>query len=539
MRLVDRSLAPVALLCLAGIVMVPLVVFPNPALLDYQNHLARLWIIADPAHRAELARYYQVDWRGMSQGSLTDLAAWGLGPFFDALAIGRLILGASILLPPLGALALNVRLFGRPGAGALIFPFFAWTLTALGGFMSFQMGVGLALLAVGLEPVFGRKMLTRLVGRVLCGVVVYLAHGLDLAFYALLLAALSFQPAPAPGRGAKAWLGGALRAASVAAVPLASVALVIAATGALPGNQEHAVPSPGYLWHSPPGAIASIFSPLRAYDMRVDAALALAAAATLALAAVRGRARVHPALMWTAALFALASPFMPYVTPSGDWTDRRLPLLALFTALAAFRIEPRGWRDAAALAVASVLLVCFRTAYIAHAWTGAERLADATDQALMAAPRGAVVLAMQHEPADREFALQPNGRFLGRATPNYWFLGSSVVWLRGGFTPMLFTQRGVHPLHVAPAFRDIAYAEGGYLPSVNALSNPKVMARYPPYVRAWRTRFDYVLVMNADFPDRNGEVRLPPELTPVRDTGFAQLYRVTRPATVAALPPPH
>ena len=443
----------------------------------------------------------------------------------SAQTIGRGLLAASLLLPPLGALALNIRLFGRPGAQALLIPFFAWTPMALAGFMSFQMGAGLALLSVALEPAFGRNRTSLALGRIACGVLIYLAHPLDLIFYAVLLAVTTFAASagdpPATARQR------ALRALSAAATTLVSAAMVCVVTRTPPGNTEHAVPTPGYHWHGPVTSIASIVSPLRTYDWRVDAILAAVAAGALALAAARGRVSVHVGLIWTAAVFALLSPFMPYATPSGDWADRRLPLLALFTALGALRVEPAKRSEALALVGVAALLVSLRTGYIAYNFAGAERLSNAVDQALSAAPEGAVILPMQHEPTEAEKAARLPGRFLGGKLPTYWFLGSSVVWLKGGFTPTLFAQRGVHPLRVSPQWRDAAYAEGGYLPSINALTNPQLMAKYPPYVRLWRDRFDYVLVMNADFPDRNGPVQLPPELSLVNDAGFAQLYRVT------------
>jgi hypothetical protein len=522
----ERSLSGIALVALTAIVMAPLALYPNPALLDFQNHLARLWVIADPRHQQDVARFYSVDWGHVSNDIFTDLMARVLGSALSAQAIGRLCLALSILMPPLGALALNVRLFGRPGAQALIFPFFAWTLTALGGFMNFQIGAGLALMAIAAEPLFGTRRWRIVLGRIACGVAIYLAHGLDLIFYGILLAVMSVTPGSAPK-------GRAFRALAAASASLLSVAVVVAATGVLPGNTEHAHPSPGYHWHGPVSAIASIVSPLRAYDTRIDALLVLAAGAALGLAAARGRTTFHRGLMGTAAVFALLSPFMPYITPSGGWTDRRLPLLALFTALAALRIDLPKRSDALAFAAAAALLVTARTGYIVQQWGGAQRLSDAVDQALAPVPAGASVITLQHEPSAREIAAHPTGRFLGKETAAYWFSGSAVVWLKRGFSPMLFAQRGVHPFSVNPSWRAMAYVEGGDLPTIAALTDPKLMARYPPYLRLWR-QYDYVLVLNADFADRNGPVRLPPDLALVKDAGFAQLWRLATPATVAA-----
>jgi hypothetical protein len=48
------------------------------------------------------------------------------------------------------------------------------------------------------------------------------------------------------------------------------------------------------------------------------------------------------------------------------------------------------------------------------------------------------------------------------------------------------------------------------------------------YLKVWRERFDYVLVVNADAPDDDGPFVPPAEMELVRDEGFAQLYHINR-----------
>lgn len=98
----------------------------------------------------------------------------------------------------------------------------------------------------------------------------------------------------------------------------------------------------------------------------------------------------------------------------------------------------------------------------------------------------------------------------------------------GAFVPTEFAQRGVHPIRLQSPWDQIANPEGGELASVDALSDARLIPANASYVRAWRSRFDYVLVLNADYPDRNGVAPPPGRLALVRDAGFAVLYRIVR-----------
>jgi hypothetical protein len=69
---------------------------------------------------------------------------------------------------------------------------------------------------------------------------------------------------------------------------------------------------------------------------------------------------------------------------------------------------------------------------------------------------------------------------------------------------------------------------GGFLPTVAALRNPALATGDAQrYVRDWR-RFDYILVLNADRPDRDGVFVPPPQLRLLKDTGFAQLFAIRK-----------
>ena len=50
-----------------------------------------------------------------------------------------------------------------------------------------------------------------------------------------------------------------------------------------------------------------------------------------------------------------------------------------------------------------------------------------------------------------------------------------------------------------------------------------------PYLKDWRAKFDYVLLLNADLPARQGfDADALVHLELVADRGFARLYRIIR-----------
>jgi hypothetical protein len=80
------------------------------------------------------------------------------------------------------------------------------------------------------------------------------------------------------------------------------------------------------------------------------------------------------------------------------------------------------------------------------------------------------------------------------------------------------------------AQQDAELVSAGLLPD----PDPGLLRRSSAdYVRHWRTRFDYLLLLNADLPDAAGGLPDLPELELLEDAGFVRLYRIDRPALAA------
>ena len=120
----------------------------------------------------------------------------------------------------------------------------------------------------------------------------------------------------------------------------------------------------------------------------------------------------------------------------------------------------------------------------------------------------------------------------------FWHLPVLAVPWASAFVPTLFAAAGKQPLRVRPPWDALAVQEGRPTPMRNLAVLPDVLAPmmdahpslyFVRFLRDWRAQFDYVLVINADRPDRFGPIPDIPALELVADEGFAQLWRVIRP----------
>lgn len=510
------------------VILTPIIMFSHPALTDYQNHLARIWIISSGTAHADATPFFRTDWLHINNDLGVDAVAHLFRGRLTAEWIGRLCLTAAVLLPTAGTIALNARIFGASSSYLTILPFFAWSLTAVAGFLNFQIGLGLALLFVAIDPLFKSRPWVPLIGRTLCATILFLDHALALAFYAMLLAGSSFG-----AEGLKASTDPVrqrlLRAALAAATCVIPIILLTIITGTAPGNRELPGAHAGYTWNGPLQLLQAITSPLSTYNIAVDGVIGLLLLSTIGYAAYNGKIRLHTGLFTVALLLVFAEMFVPSGTPQGGWTDRRLPIMALLTALSSIQVTFPGRKRAEAIfSLLAFLLIIVRTSWIGWNWQGAEQLSDSVSEVLADVPAGATILPLQHEPTTAEINAAPRGRFIFRRDPSYRHLPTLAISERRAFVPTLFAQAGVHPVAVNQPWRDIAFPEGGELASVAALRANTPAPINAPYVQHWRTRFDYVLVLNADYPDKFGGEVLPPELKLVKHTGFAALYKIEK-----------
>jgi hypothetical protein len=92
------------------------------------------------------------------------------------------------------------------------------------------------------------------------------------------------------------------------------------------------------------------------------------------------------------------------------------------------------------------------------------------------------------------------------------------MW-RHVFIPTLFTVPGQQPLGVKQAWKAKSVYSSG-IPFLDDMDTP-VAHIFDPYLIHWRSKFDYVLLLNADF----GKAELDGTKL-IASHGFAKLYRI-------------
>ena len=538
-RAAASRLVPAALLATFAALLIPVLVAAIPPLEDYPNHLARLWLLGGGVDFPPVSEMYRITWNTFTNIGI-DLLAYGLGGLVPYEAVGRLFIAAAVLLPPIGGALLWQTVYGGSHPWQLAFGLLAWSAGVVNGFLNFEIGLGLALLAAAADPVLVRRgPAVAALSRVLLAALLMLMHVFALAFYAALLAGLALGPDLRVLLRRDALLRAAGSVLAIAATLAVPAILLVLFAPSLPGAHEGRGLNTAWqdlqvgftlLRTDPVYKINSALLGIRAYSDRLDVlTLAVLGLPVLASLLLR-RLTVHAGLLLAVAGLMACYLVLPDYLAGTFWIDRRFALMAPLALAAALRpdLPPR---PAGALAALLVAMSLIRTGHVGWVWH--ERQADvaAMRRAVASVPPGAAILPLEHRFKRAEGG--PPGRYTTMGEPSHRHLATLALPWQRAFVPTLFTARGKQPLEVLPPWNSIVEPDGGTPPSVNALTDPAILARFlgrAPYARAWRDRFDYALVLNADMPDDNGPFTPPPGVVLVADEGFAQLYRIDRAA---------
>jgi hypothetical protein len=521
------------LMLIAGtlaVLAIPALLVSTPPLFDYANHLVRLWLISGGADAPPLSEMYAPSWGQAFTNVGIDYLGAVLGRIMPATAVGTGLLVLAIILPPLGAMALNRATFGGLHWSQIAILFFAWNATVIAAFLNFHIGLGLALIGAALEPhLAGSNAVLRACCRLAIATLVLVVHMFGLLYYCALLAALGL------GRDLHAlasWRGlvdRSIAAAIAAGTAAAPALLLIALAPALPGAHTDAVGNAPLWDFSFANKLYVLLSPIATYWLPVDLAFTLALVAPLAALSFIGRLEVHAGLMLVAGIMVLLALLAPTAVAGTWWIDNRFPLMATLALLAGLRPSANLSRRAAiALPVLLASIVVARTGWVAAVWLERQSDVAAVARAVEPVPAGAALLPLDNVDEAAGLAAHPLGRLFHNGHPTYWSYPVLAIMWRQAFVPNLFWAAGKQPLTVLAPWNEITYPEDGLWRS-SILAVPD---QAPSHFRQWRQRYQFVLLLNADVGS-GADLSHVPELRLERDEGFARLYRI-----VPAVPAP-
>jgi hypothetical protein len=529
-------LAPIAVVLALLAPVVAVLAVSVPPLVDYPNHLARLWLEGGGAAVAPVSSMYRIVWDTLTNIGI-DLLAVIMIPLFGYEIVGRIFVAAAILLPGIGGALLWRVLHGRFHWWQISFALLAWNMGLVMGFLNFEIGLGVALLAIAADPFLARRggAIATIARAALAGLLL-LIHVFAFVFYAALFAGLILGPEfrSLARRGA---LIGAGKSLLIIAGTLALPALaILLASPSLPGRQTDAnlltiwsdfQAGFGQILAAPVAKFRLAFVGIDAYAGWLDALTFATIALPIIFSAISKRLTAHAGMLLAAGgLFACYFVFPPFLAGTA-WVDRRFAFMALQVLALALRpdLPVQSARVLATLLLAVSLL---RTSAIGWIWHERQGDVAALSRALADVPAGAAILPLEHE-ASKNVA--PIGRYTALGEPTYRHLAALALPWRRAFTPTLFAARGKQPVRILQPWDEIAEPDGGLLASVNALTSRQVYdeaVKHASYLRFWRERFDFALVLNADVADVHGRFVPPDGLELLKDEGFAQLYRVIR-----------
>ncbi len=524
------------------IVVLPVLVTAMPPLLDYPNHVVRFWLLSGGATHPPVSRFFEVDWGQTATNIGMDAMATVLGVVFPAEITGRIILATAAVLPAAGAVLVSRRLFGRLSYWHILLCLTAWTMVLLTGFMSFQLGLGAALIVLWLDIANAGQTRLKTVTRQSCQVlIVVLIHPFGALFYAVLTAGIAIGDRAAALIDRRQWAGLARRLCW-AGVPFIIAGAAIGLRVALfrHDTEPAGFTFPQLVWEDPDWAHMNVdhifwafIGPLRSYSLPVDIVFLILLWLPVALAYFQKALRLHSGLAIAGLVLFLLSLVCPQGIGSTSMVDVRLWTMAqllmpvaLYPGIDLSR-TPLKAHAAAVLCALALVAVGARSIWLTYVWQ--QRQADVASlyRAMDLIPSGARVLPLKGS-VDNEDEL-PIGRYVGGMTPTFNHLPTLAVMRRGAYVPSVFAQAGKQPLRVREPYDDTHEVSGGLLGTVEDMKNEDTSV--DAFLdRNWRTRFDYVLVVDGDRDMKNRTIGDGTCL--VTDQGFARLYRIETPAAV-------
>jgi hypothetical protein len=505
---------PAIAVLVVAVSLAPFLVVDVPAVLDYPNHLARFYVLAHPEDPF-LSKVYAAHGAILPNVGM-DVIGQAVLRLLPPSVGGRLLLAGSLLAPQVGAVVYARAAFGRwtwwsLGAGAI-----AYNGIFFLGFMNFLLGLGVALAGAGAWRLLRRRGygVTAALSGAAIGLCAFFCHLLGFGFFAILIGAEEADALLRAWREKRLSTRGVLTAAARLAVALGPAV-------ALYGLTHRATQHGDILWWSWAGKLMQWLVPFMIYDLWLTIVTAIVVIGVIVLTWRRAQ-RASGVLLAFAGLVILYLA-APFAAAGGTFVDSRLPLMAALVLFAgvAPRVSPRA---AIAIAAAFGLVIVGRAALVAQNWLG--RASDLVELRadLAHIPPGANVL-----PARTDIDETRSDGF-GRVLPNYSRLDDHLAALalieRHAFWPLLFADPSQQPVAVRPPYDQLA-APLGWSTSWNDLypapATPRAV-RFFPYLRDWRARYDYVLVVGPRPP----AAPIPAGLTLIRAGDESSIYRINR-----------
>jgi hypothetical protein len=505
-----------------ALLLVPILLVTVPPLTDYPNHLARCYVLAFANSDPVLHHMFSAHWQIIPNIGV-DLLLPALMHVFPPLAAGRIVLALCLLLPTSGAVALSYAYFGQRSFWQIGAGFAAFNGLFLMGFMNFEMGVGIALWGAALWIAYRERFLIRtVVLSMLVGTLAFFFHLFGFCLFALLIGSYELSMLMDLDLGTRA----GRRSAGMRALLFVEVLIVpVILYAASP--LEHIDNAPG--WPHLDQKISELFIPFLDYFPAFNILIAVPVIGFLLACLIAKRVRLSRPALIAVSLLLLAYAIVPRGFKGAYFVDSRLPVMLGFMLFAGFLPNILASRRWAAIGFVLAALFVTRIAFITGVWIHSQRDIDNVRQVIASVTPGSRVLAADVLAKDNPawFAAMPMSRQLPELAPTYWHLASFVLLDRRAFWETIFSADSQQPIRIEAPYHDLRAIESpppNYV-ELAATQIPASELKRFPFLVDWSSKFDYVLILNAEgAPDL--EKFLPDRLQLVARQGIAALFKV-------------
>lgn len=473
----DRTVAIVVFALLAAASLLPVLLTPIPAMVDYPNHLARMYILSQNG-TSDANPHYEVTW-ALYPNLAMDLLVPQMARLIGVENATRLFLLLSQLLIIGGTLALERVAKGRVQFAGFAALMFLYCLPFTWGFVNFEFALGITLWGIAAYLVVAeRPWLARFVVNAVSVTALFAAHFFSLGVYG---ATLGFYELWRTFDRKLPYRDAALRLA-ILAIPLVALFGVMQLTAGSIGS-EGTIWAFGFkpLW---------LFRIMNGYNLTVSAASALASMALLYFGAKRGFLKLEPAGIWLAIGFALLYLAIPSTLLGTSFVDLRvIPAAALILpAFCSLSLPSRRWTIAALTAVTGITLANLAVVFVV--WLSYRADYAAIIDSFHRIDRGSLVLVGSsgdgEDPPFNDLTQYPMA-----------YAPTLATHYANAFVPNLFTAVGKQPVRPRADVQRLAIPYGGPMPVrvLTAIAAGQAPPGIPPFIRTWTRDYDYLYVL--------------------------------------------
>lgn len=520
----------------------PTLMVPIPAMEDYLDHLARMYVLIT-AGSSDPNPYYQVSW-ALYPDLAMDLTVPQLARFMDVQTAGKLFFITAQLLIITGAIALEMSVKRRHQMSGFAALLALYSAPFSFGFVNFEFGTGIALWGIALWFEFSRRgeWWYRFVVHSIFSTVLSLAHFFALGIYGLVIGIFEFRRV----FESRFNIQHALSIVFTLACPVTLMIILMLWTGASVGESDN------QWWFSWKPFWILLF--MSGYSLPLAVASAGVLAILLLYGAIKGKLSLSIDGKWIALGFLLVFIAMPFKLFGSRMSDIRmitaafliLPAFMCLTPTASGRNEtaesaPKNSKPSGIVrlvgsigvinstrsfdylaAVVTVLIILVNSAYVGYVWASYQNDYRAMKESFTLLRQNSFVL-------------------VGRSQTHYesllmdapmWRAPALAVYYARAFVSSLYTLPGTHAVRVKTEWQRLAINgktesyEPPSLPELKATAEGGNIPDAPQYIRNWQSNFDYVYLLGPHipnaFPNLLVEMATDPRFT---------LYRVERPVS--------